>query len=84
MIVVQFIKAVRVGKDYEIEVDFNVSFKELQSFCTGNSGQEKMQAPAPHKKVQENPLLMDFSEFGEDEEDRNSRPYGCEPPDIKN
>lgn len=45
MIVSQFIKAVRVGKDYNIEVDFNVSFEELQSFCTGNPGQDKMQAP---------------------------------------
>jgi hypothetical protein len=25
---------------------------------------------APHKKVQENPLLMDFPELGGDEEDR--------------
>lgn len=45
MIVSQFIKAVRVGRDYNIEVDFNVSFEELQGFCTGNSRQEKMQAP---------------------------------------
>ena len=45
MIVAQFIKAVRVGRDYNIEVDFNVSFEELQSFCTGNSRQDKMQAP---------------------------------------
>jgi septal ring factor EnvC (AmiA/AmiB activator) len=33
MIVSQFIKAVRVGRDYNIEVDFNVSFDEFQSFC---------------------------------------------------
>ena len=33
MIVSQFIKAVRVGKDYNIEVDFNVSFDEFQSYC---------------------------------------------------
>lgn len=45
MIVSQFIKAVRVGKNYNIEVDFNVSFEELQGFCTGNVRQDKMQAP---------------------------------------
>jgi hypothetical protein len=33
MIVSQFIKSVRVGRDYNIEVDFNVSFDEFQSFC---------------------------------------------------
>lgn len=45
MIVSQFIKAVRVGRDYNIEVDFNVSFEELQSYRADHSGQEKMQAP---------------------------------------
>ena len=45
MIVSQFIKSVRVGKDYNIEVDFNVSFEELQNFCTCNSKQDEMQAP---------------------------------------
>ena len=33
MIVSQFIKAVRVGRDYNIEVDFNVSFDEFESYC---------------------------------------------------
>lgn len=32
MIVSQFVKAVRVGRDYNIEVDFNVSFEEFQNF----------------------------------------------------
>lgn len=45
MIISQFIKAVRVGKDYDIEVDFNVSFEELQSFCACVSKQNKMQIP---------------------------------------
>ena len=45
MIVSQFIKAVRVGRDYNIEVDFNVSFEELQSYRADNSGHDKMQAP---------------------------------------
>lgn len=45
MIVSQFIKAVRVGRDYNIEVDFNVPFEELQSYRADHSGQEKMQAP---------------------------------------
>lgn len=45
MIVSQFIKAVRVGRDYNIEVDFNVSFEELQSYRADNPGHDKMQAP---------------------------------------
>ena len=34
MIISQFIKAVRVHRNYEIEVDFNVSFEEFQSYCS--------------------------------------------------
>lgn len=45
MIVSKFIKAVRIGRDYNIEVDFNVSFEELQSYRADNSGHDKMQAP---------------------------------------
>jgi len=45
MIVSQFIRSVRVGRDYDIEVDFNVSFDELQRFCTGDSKHDNMQAP---------------------------------------
>lgn len=44
MIVSQFIQAVRVGRDNNIEVDFNVSFDEFQSYCTGDSKSESMQA----------------------------------------
>ncbi len=29
----QFIKSVRIGRDYNSEVDFNVSFDEFQNFC---------------------------------------------------
>jgi len=43
MIVSQFIKAVRVGRDYNIEVDFNVSFDEFQSFC-GVKSKENVEA----------------------------------------
>ncbi len=45
MIVSQFIKAVRVGRDNNIEVDFNVSFEEFQSYCSKNSCSESMPAP---------------------------------------
>ena len=45
MIVSQFIRSVRVGRDYNIEVDFNVSFEELQSYRADNPGHDKMQAP---------------------------------------
>jgi len=45
MIVSQFIRSVRVGRDYNIEVDFNVSFDEFQSYCTSNSTHGNMQAP---------------------------------------
>ena len=40
MIVAQLIKSVRVGKDYDIEVDFNVSFEEFQSYCHSSSDKE--------------------------------------------
>jgi hypothetical protein len=43
MIVSQFIKAVRVGRDYNIEVDFNVSFDEFQSYC-GVKAKESVEA----------------------------------------
>ena len=43
MIVSQFIKAVRVGRDYNIEVDFNVSFDEFQSYC-GVKSKESVEA----------------------------------------
>lgn len=33
MIVAQFIKAVRVGRNYNIEIEFNVTFEEFQSYC---------------------------------------------------
>lgn len=32
MIVSQLIKSVRVGKDYAIEIDFNVTFEEYQRY----------------------------------------------------
>ena len=31
MIVAQFVKAVRVRRDYEIDIEFNVSFEEFQA-----------------------------------------------------
>lgn len=43
MIVSKFIKTVRVGRDYNIEVDFNVSFYEFQNFC-GVKSKESVQA----------------------------------------
>ena len=45
MIISQFIRSVRVGRDYNIEVDFNVSFDEFQSYSTSNSTHGNMQAP---------------------------------------
>ena len=45
MIVSQFIKAVHIGRDYNIEVDFNVSFDELQKYCISDSKHNNMQAP---------------------------------------
>ena len=43
MIVSQFIKAVRVGRDYNIEVDFNVSFDEFQNY-RGVKAKENVEA----------------------------------------
>ena len=42
MIAAQFIKAVRVGRDYNFEIDFNVSFEEFQSFCNDESAEENL------------------------------------------
>ena len=36
MIVSQLVKAVRVGRDYNIEVEFNVSFEDFQQYCIEN------------------------------------------------
>ena len=36
MIVAQFVKAVRVSRDYNSEIDFNVSFEEFQNFSVKN------------------------------------------------
>lgn len=36
MIVSQFVKTVRVGRDYNIEVEFNVSFEDFQQYCIEN------------------------------------------------
>jgi site-specific DNA recombinase len=42
MIISQFVKAVRLGRDYNIEIDFNVSFEEFQSFCNAESADENL------------------------------------------
>ena len=42
MIVSQFIQAVRIGQDYNIEIDFNVSFEEFQSFCNDEPADENL------------------------------------------
>ena len=44
MIVAQFVKAVRVGRDYNIEIDFNVSFEEFQTYSLENGETEEMLA----------------------------------------
>ncbi|MEA5050318.1 MAG: recombinase family protein [Oscillospiraceae bacterium] len=41
MIVAQFIKAVYVGRDYNIEIEFNVTFEEFQSYCMDAEQAEK-------------------------------------------
>ena len=40
MIVAQFVKAVRVGRDYNIEIDFNVSVEAFQSYSIENDEAE--------------------------------------------
>jgi len=47
MIVAQFVKAVRVGRDYNIEIDFNVSFEAFQSYSIQN-GEEKIPPSRSH------------------------------------
>jgi site-specific DNA recombinase len=48
MIAAQFIKAVRVGRDYNIEIDFNVSFEEFQRFCVDESVDENLTTLRSH------------------------------------
>lgn len=48
MIAAQFIKAVRVGRDYNIEIDFNVSFEEFQSFCNVESANANLSTLRSH------------------------------------
>ena len=48
MIAAQFIKAVRVGRDYNIEIDFNISFEEFQSFCNDESADENLTTLRSH------------------------------------
>jgi len=43
MIVSQLIKAVRVGRDYNIEIDFNVTFAAFQSCCIQDGEANTMQ-----------------------------------------
>ena len=40
MIVAQFVKAVRVRRDYEIDIEFNVSFEEFQALYLGGEPEE--------------------------------------------
>lgn len=48
MIAAQFIKAVRVGRDYNVEIDFNISFEEFQSFCNDESADENLTTLRSH------------------------------------
>ena len=42
MIVAQFVKAVHVRRDYEIDIEFNVSFEEFQAlYLEGSQIQQK-------------------------------------------
>ena len=55
MIIAQFVKAVRVKRDYEIEVEFNVAFDEFQQILSGagnTGGQSKRHDndPRPRRK----------------------------------
>lgn len=49
MIVSQFIKAVYVRRDYEITIDFNVSFEEFQSYCSCEDIEHKSKSSADSK-----------------------------------
>jgi hypothetical protein len=48
MIAAQFIKAVRVDRDYNIEIDFNVSFEKFQGFCNVESADENLTTLRSH------------------------------------
>ncbi|MEA4993501.1 hypothetical protein SDC9_64448 [bioreactor metagenome] len=40
MIVAQFVKAVYVRRDYELEIEFNVSFEDFRSLCANEAGKD--------------------------------------------
>lgn len=46
MIVAQFVKAVYVRRDYELEIVFNVSFEDFQSLCANEAGEYRKKAGA--------------------------------------
>ena len=46
MIVAQFVKGVYVHKDYEIEIEFNVSFGDFKVFTLEQETQKKQKSEA--------------------------------------
>lgn len=46
MIVAQFVKAVYVRRDYELEIVFHVSFEDFQSLCANETGENRKKAGA--------------------------------------
>ncbi|WP_312634912.1 hypothetical protein [Oscillibacter sp.] len=43
---IQFVKAVYVRRDYELEIVFNVSFEDFQSLCPNEAGEDRKKAGA--------------------------------------
>lgn len=50
MIAAQLIRSVRVYRDYKMEIDFNISFEELQKWDSENCAICTAQAPGSHPK----------------------------------
>ena len=50
MIAAQLIRSVRVYRDYKMEIDFNISFEELQKWDSENCAICTAQAPGLHPK----------------------------------
>ena len=46
MIVAQFVKGVYVHKDYEMEIEFNVSFEDFKVFTLEQETQKKQKSEA--------------------------------------
>ena len=63
MIVAQFVKAVHVSRDYNIEIDFNVSFEEFQNFSVKNGGASHFATAAFAYRIKKFGIIRILSDY---------------------